>query len=590
MQRPPVIYRFAEFCLDEARRELRLRDREVVLQPRVFDLLAYLVRHRDRIVTKQELLEALWPGVVVTDSSLQRAMSLARSALREGRLAEAIRTHSRRGYRFSAEAAVEEGGPAIPSVPVALRKARDAYEEADWSRAVEAFQRADQEAALAAPDLERWAQARQLSGGALAAVGALERALAAHSAAGDRRGAARAALMLAQIHFEWRDTAVAQGWYQRAATLLDGCAESKEHGFLDWLGSRIAAFGGDLDQAIERAERALTLARKLDDPDLEAMGLLYKGLALLALGDTERGVSSHDEAAAAVLSGRVGPWAGGLTYCGVIASCRNRDDWRRAAQWNEHYERWCEERRLSAFPGTCRLYRAELMGVRGQLDEAEREILLARDELPDHAPWAEGDAHRVLGNLLLARGELDAAEASFQRAHELGWDPQPGYAMLQLERGQPDAALRSLERSLDDPGWTNRQRRGALLAHLVVVASEAGQRDRARAALNQLDNSTLGASPTLQPILARARAEVALGDGRLREAVTSFRHSLRLWLEIDAPLNVVEVRLRLARTLVEQGDHEGAQLELSTAEPLAREVRSPPLLQKCEELRRSLGG
>lgn len=94
-----MTWRFGPFELDEDRRELRLRKREVVVEPLVFDLLAELVRKRDRVVTKDELLESIWPGAYVTEGSLQRAVSLARSALRAGDAAEAIKTYARRGYR-----------------------------------------------------------------------------------------------------------------------------------------------------------------------------------------------------------------------------------------------------------------------------------------------------------------------------------------------------------------------------------------------------------------------------------------------------------------------------------------------------------
>ena len=66
------------------------------------DLLLYLVENRDRVVGKEELLDSLWPGVIVTESSLQRAVSLARAALQQGGLREAIRNYARRGYRFLA--------------------------------------------------------------------------------------------------------------------------------------------------------------------------------------------------------------------------------------------------------------------------------------------------------------------------------------------------------------------------------------------------------------------------------------------------------------------------------------------------------
>src|SRR5690349_3149622 len=75
---------FGRFVLDESARALRLDGQERPLQPLVFDLLVYLVQHRERVVSKDELLTKLWSGAMVTDGSLQRAVSLLRSALREG--------------------------------------------------------------------------------------------------------------------------------------------------------------------------------------------------------------------------------------------------------------------------------------------------------------------------------------------------------------------------------------------------------------------------------------------------------------------------------------------------------------------------
>jgi len=90
---------FDEFELDPARRELRVEGKAQPLQRQVFDLLLYLVENHERVVPKQELLETLWPDTVVTESSIQRGVSLARSALGE-RGAELIQTFPRQGYRF----------------------------------------------------------------------------------------------------------------------------------------------------------------------------------------------------------------------------------------------------------------------------------------------------------------------------------------------------------------------------------------------------------------------------------------------------------------------------------------------------------
>jgi len=92
-------FRFGAYDLDLARHELRVAGEVRPVQPQVFALLAYLVRHRDRVIAKGELLRQLWPDAVVTDASLQRAVSLARRALRPADRG-LLHTHARIGYRF----------------------------------------------------------------------------------------------------------------------------------------------------------------------------------------------------------------------------------------------------------------------------------------------------------------------------------------------------------------------------------------------------------------------------------------------------------------------------------------------------------
>ena len=78
-------WRFGAYELVLARRELRVAGEPRPLQPQVFAVLAYLVRNRHRVVPKEELLLALWPDAVVTDASLQRAVSLAHTIEVQGR-------------------------------------------------------------------------------------------------------------------------------------------------------------------------------------------------------------------------------------------------------------------------------------------------------------------------------------------------------------------------------------------------------------------------------------------------------------------------------------------------------------------------
>ena len=80
---------------------LSLRGQTLSVQPKVFDLLALLARHAGRVVSKQELMEQLWPEVHVSEASLQRAVSLLRRTLREGGFEHALKSFTGHGYRFS---------------------------------------------------------------------------------------------------------------------------------------------------------------------------------------------------------------------------------------------------------------------------------------------------------------------------------------------------------------------------------------------------------------------------------------------------------------------------------------------------------
>lgn len=588
-----MTYRFAAVELDEQARLLRVAGREIFLQPRVFDLLLYLIRNRERVVSKDELLDAVWPGVVVTEGSLQRGMSLLRSALRQGGCDEAIRTFSRQGYRFCAEIETETDPVSTSSLSPASTQVLDDFEQGHWEQAVDGFQRLDEEHdGLEAADLERWGYAVQCTGQLPEAVSPLERAVAAHLAAGDRSGAVRVALDLAHVQFELRELAVAKGWYQRARSLYNSQADSRELGLLEVLASRFALAESEFPQAVQHGDTAIAIGRRIEDADVEALGLVCLGHALLAQGEVQRGTPKMDEAAAAVLAGQVSPLVGGVIYCGVVWGYRNLADWRRASQWVEHFTRWCGQSGLSTYSGSCSLHRAEVLSLRGELVEAQAAIQEACNLLPENSARVEGEAYRILGDLHLARGDLDDAENAFRRAHELGFEPQPGYALLQLARGETEASMRGLERALSNENWSVRQRRGLLLAHLATIAASSGHLERGRRALAELESEqNIMITPALAALRARARGEVAFADAQLHEAIVSLRHAIEIWQEIGSPLNIAEVRLRLSLFLIAERDLPAAELELSAAESTYCKFDDMPLhIQRCKEVRDTLAG
>jgi DNA-binding winged helix-turn-helix (wHTH) protein len=113
--------RFGRFTLDVKRCELRRGGQLVSLQPKVFALLAHLVQHRDRVVTRAELFADVWPGVFVGQSSLNRAVRELRRTLGDDEKDPSyVATLPRRGYRFIASVS---GGR--PSVDPRTLKTRD---------------------------------------------------------------------------------------------------------------------------------------------------------------------------------------------------------------------------------------------------------------------------------------------------------------------------------------------------------------------------------------------------------------------------------------------------------------------------------
>jgi len=103
-------YRFDDHELDVERRVLRRGAREVRLQPKVFELLHFLILHRTRVVPKQVLLHELWPDACVTTASLTRLVKEARRAVGDGgRAQRVIRTLHGFGYRFACEVSATDG-------------------------------------------------------------------------------------------------------------------------------------------------------------------------------------------------------------------------------------------------------------------------------------------------------------------------------------------------------------------------------------------------------------------------------------------------------------------------------------------------
>ena len=105
-------YRFGDYALDPQNYELSKNGVAVALEPQVFSLILLLIENRERVVTKDELIDTVWNGRIVSEATLSSRVSAARRAIGDsGATQTVIRTIPRRGFRFVAPVDADAAHP-----------------------------------------------------------------------------------------------------------------------------------------------------------------------------------------------------------------------------------------------------------------------------------------------------------------------------------------------------------------------------------------------------------------------------------------------------------------------------------------------
>ena len=137
-----MIYSFDGHLLNPARRELRRGAGAIAIEPQVFDLLLFLIVHRERVVSKDELLAHVWKGRIVSESTLSSRIAALRQAIGDsGDQQRLVRTIARRGFRFVGEVEQEAETDLKPSPGAAQQAAEDAVAKPAAARAPTAERR-----------------------------------------------------------------------------------------------------------------------------------------------------------------------------------------------------------------------------------------------------------------------------------------------------------------------------------------------------------------------------------------------------------------------------------------------------------------
>jgi tetratricopeptide (TPR) repeat protein len=180
----------------------------------------------------------------------------------------------------------------------------------------------------------------------------------------------------------------------------------------------------------------------------------------------------------------------------------------------------------------CRINRAQLANLRGEWSRAEAEAIRATEELIGFSPALAAEALYETGEVRRRRGDLEGAEAAFERAHELGVEPQPGLALLRLAQGKVDAALTALRTAVLGASG-NRLRRARLQGALADATLAAGDLDAARAAADGMDAIARESdAPVLAASAATVRGSIQLAESDVPGALESLRRAGALWQEL----------------------------------------------------------
>jgi class 3 adenylate cyclase len=469
-----------------------------------------------------------------------------------------------------------------------LEEARAAVARQAWRAAYSAFAGVDP-AELLAADLESYGEAAWWSGQIEEAIRHRERAFAAYTAAGDPLGAARMAVTLSWDYEGRGAFAVAGGWIASAERHLVGLPTAPEHGRLTLTHALTAMFAeGDLDKALELFDRAYEIGQEVGDRDVQMLALSGKGRSFIKAGRIDEGLALLDEASACAMCGDLSAHSAGLVYCLTISACQDVGDLRRAAEWTEAANRWCDTLDVTGFPGACRIHRAEAMRLRGDWPAAEAQALAATEELKDFDQMITAAGHYEIGEIRRRRGDFAGAVEAYRVASELGREPEPGLSLVRLAEGKVDAAVAGIARSLRES--TEPLHRIRRLPAQIEIALAAGDLRTARAAADEaeeiVDAYKIGGrrAPAFDATVHLARGQILLAEKDWDGAIAALQRARDEWHGVGAPYETARSRALLGLVYRRSGDEHGGAVELEAALATFERLGALPDAARLQEL------
>ncbi|MET0937799.1 MAG: LuxR C-terminal-related transcriptional regulator [Gaiellaceae bacterium] len=422
-------------------------------------------------------------------------------------------------------------------------------------------------------------------------IDARERAYRLSRREGNMRRAAMLALWVADDYLILRgERAIANGWFQRAARILEALDTCPEHGWLDALLGYVATLDGDPTKAKELSIRARELGRQLEVVSLEMLALAVEGLALVNEGEVADGMRCLDEATAAALAGEYEEIvSAGWTFCFLLNACERVRDYERAAEWCRKVEEFSRRMRTNFVTLACRAHYGAVLTWQGRWPEAEQSLIEATGQLAAERPSWSGLAIVRLADLRRRQGRFGEAEELLEQRPGNPLAPVVT-AELALDLGDASRAVDLLEPVLRRVPAQNRTLRAAPVEVMVRAKIASGDAVAAASHLPELRSiaEALGTGP-LRASVALTEGLLAAAAGDREPARERLEDAVELFAASDASFELARARLELAQVLASLDRADAAVREATLAVRQLDDIGAVGEAARARELLTDLG-
>ena len=458
-----------------------------------------------------------------------------------------------------------------------LLAARDAYSHGDWRAAYDHFGRAHEAAELNTDDLSSYGMAAWRLGYGRESIQLSEQAFNRLIAEDNTQNAAMKAAEVALQWFNGGDLTITRVWLNRARRLLEKSPDDQTLAYLLYIDALLSIYEGQYDAGSARADELQEVTRRLNAPGFNALGFTASGLVKLANARTTEAFADLDEAMMPVLASQVPvDWAGDI-YCAVIHECYRLGDMNRMKTWTAAMEKWCEGPEVAAswYGTTCEIHKWQLLSATSDYLELEQRVVGALAAIEDFHAATAGEGHSELGDLRRRMGDIDGARAAFARSREIGWEPQPGEALLRCQLGEAAGAANDLRMQMDaeqDP--ISRIR---LLPAAVEIALARNRVDEAAQYCTELEEGAEKFdSPGFRAWALHARGAVLIKQNRAAEALPILQDALRRYRATQRRYEMAQTYEWMAQAHQAIGDNESAASDTANAESIYQQLGAKP--------------